>query len=165
MGTKMPEFESPIHWAVLICIWVLFLIWQKAIYKTSHPFQCFQLSNPAAQLQPQNPARCPHLVQCKAPWQLTNSPRAVLSSPKPDRLRLPFLSHKVVGTEIRGPVIHCSVTSPSLLLLYLCLCHSWPSKPRSFYLPFDSSALISSNNTDVIINAFHPLSQMEIVAI
>lgn len=30
-GTKMPQSETPIHRAVLTCIWVLFLIWQKAI--------------------------------------------------------------------------------------------------------------------------------------
>lgn len=38
--------------------------------------------------------------------------------------------------EIRGPIIHFSVKSLSLSLLYLCLCHSWSSKTCSLHIPF-----------------------------
>jgi len=51
----------------------------ESYLKTSQPFLSLKLSDPAAQLQPQNSARCPNFVQYKAPWQLTNSLRAVLS--------------------------------------------------------------------------------------
>lgn len=41
-----------------------------------------------------------------------------------------------MGAEIRGLVIHFSVKSLSLYLLYLCLCHSSSSKARSLHVAF-----------------------------